>query len=237
MILALAEAVKNTSSAMEKTLSGKQLSHYIDYTILNPDTTFADVENICKEAVELQVYGVCIPPLLVKKTREFLKGQKVKTITVCGFPFGFSAINAKVEEAKKAISDRVHEIDMVMNVSSFKSGNFQHVKQDIQSVSTVCRLSNKLIKVIIETSYLSDDEIKSACEICAEAEVDFVKTSTGFSSAGAKTEHIRLMRESLPKTVKIKASGGIKDRAFALELLEAGADRIGTSSARKILEL
>jgi deoxyribose-phosphate aldolase len=231
----LAEAEKNLNIVMDRILNGKDLARYIDHTVLKADTTQKDIERICQEAIENQFFGVCVPPYFVKHAKKLLRGSGVKTITVVGFPLGYSYINSKVEECKRALEDRAHEIDMVMNISAFKSGNFAFVKDDIQNITTLCRLNNRLIKVIIETSLLSKEEIIKACQICAEAEVDFVKTSTGFNGSGANIENIKLMRDILPKNIKIKASGGIKDNAFANELIKAGASRIGSSAGAKLL--
>jgi len=141
----------------------------------------------------------------------------------------------KAEEAKKAIDDGADELDMVMNIAAFKSGNLPFVQDDIESIVTIGRLKNKVIKVIIETGLLSDEEIIKACEICAKAEVPYVKTSTGINAGGAKSEHVKLIREHLPKSIKIKASGGIRTTEFANELISLGASRLGTSSGLSLI--
>jgi deoxyribose-phosphate aldolase len=145
-------------------------------------------------------------------------------------------VGAKVEEAKKAIISGADEIDMVMNIAAFKSGDFQTVQNDIQSVVTVCHLQNKKIKVIIETAYLSEDEIKFACKICANCEVDFVKTSTGYADKGAEIKNIKLIRDTLPLKIKIKAAGGIKTKKQAIDFINAGADVLGSSNSLKLIE-
>lgn len=216
---------------MEKMTSDKELATKIDHTILKPETTRKDVERICREAQEYGFFGVCVPPYLLAAARQFLKNTDVKLITVVGFPIGYSTSSTKAEEAKKALADGADELDMVMNVSALKSGNFAYVKDDIQSITTICRLHSKIIKVIIETTLLTEDEIAKACEICAEVKVDFVKTSTGFFGAGADVETVKLLRSLLPKGILIKASGGIRTKEQALELLKAGAARIGASGA------
>lgn len=231
------EAVKNIKIAMvSENKKNIQLKDYIEHTILRPDTTREQVARLCDEATAFQMAAVCVPPYFVRYASELLAKSKVKVVTVVGFPLGYSSIPGKIEEAKKAIEDGADEIDTVMNIAAFKSGDFAQVKDGIESLCTLCRLKNKVLKVIIETCLLSDEEIVQACQICAEAGADYVKTSTGFNGEGAKEEHVRLMRQVLPPKIKIKASGGIRDRDTALELIHAGADRIGTSSGVKILQ-
>jgi deoxyribose-phosphate aldolase len=212
-----------------------EINTYIEHTILKADTVKADIDKICGEAIENQFVGVCIPPYFVKYGKEKLKDSDIKLVTVVGFPLGYQTISTKVEETRKALEDGADEIDMVINVAALKNGDFNHVKDGVESVATLCRLKGKVLKVIIETALLSEEEIIRACEICADIGVDYVKTSTGFNE-GAKVEHIKLMRKTLPDKIKIKASGGIRDRKFALQLIKSGADRLGTSSGLKIIQ-
>lgn len=212
------------------------LAKHIEHTILKPDCTKEDIIKLCNEAIEYGFYGVCVSPYFVQLAKKTIGKKPVKIITVAGFPMGYSTVGAKVEEAKKAIISGADEIDMVMNIAAFKSDDIQTVQNDIQSVVTVCHLQNKKVKVIIETAYLSDDEIRKACKICADCEVDFVKTSTGYASKGAEAKTVKIMRESLPSKIKIKAAGGIKTRKQAMELFAAGADNLGCSSSIKIIE-
>lgn len=221
---------------MAEDLYSKLLTKSIEHTILKPQTSRQDIEKLCNEAEQFGFHAVCVPPYFVSQAKQFLKNTAIKVVTVAGFPMGYTNINGKGEETKKAISDGADEIDMVMNIAAFKSGNFAYVKDDIQNIATLCRLNNKIVKVILETSLLSLEEIEKACTICAEAEVDFVKTSTGFTGEGANVEIINFIRSILPPKIKIKASGGIKTSEFALELLEAGAIRLGTSSGVEIIE-
>lgn len=225
---------KNTRIVM-KNNGEKPISQYIEHTLLKTEASKTDIERLCKEAIDNDFVGVCVPPYYVKLAYAALEEKKQKVITVVGFPLGYNSISAKIEESKKAIEDGADEIDMVMNVAAFKSGDLSHVKDGIESVATFCRLKAKPLKVIIETGLLDTEEIRKACEICAEVEVDYVKTSTGFNG-GAKVEDIMLMREILPQKIKIKASGGIRDRAFVEELIKAGADRIGTSAGVQIVQ-
>lgn len=213
-----------------------KLAQYLDQTLLKVDTTLQLVEELCKRSAELSIGGVCIPPFFTSAASKILKETDTKLVTVVGFPFGYDNVTAKAEATKKVIQDGADEVDMVMNIGAFLNNNYNHVADEIESLNTLCHMNDKGLKVIIETCLLSTDQIKKACEICAEKEVDFVKTSTGFNGPGAQIETIKLMRSILPASIKIKASGGIKDRQTALEMINAGADRIGTSSGFKILE-
>jgi len=221
---------------MEKPILDKDLAAAIDYTLLKPETTKKDIERLCKEAIQYGFCGVCVPPYMLATAKQLLKNNNTRLITVIGFPMGYSATNTKAEETKKAINDGADEVDMVVNVSALKSGNLSYVKDDIQSITTLCRLHSKVVKIIIETTLLTPEEIAKVCEICADAKVDFVKTSTGFFGNGADIETIKLLRSLLPKGIKIKASGGIRTREQAVALIKAGAARIGTSAAVDILE-
>lgn len=212
-----------------------ELNKYIEHTLLKPNCTEDDIINLCNEAVEHKFYGVCVPPFFVQLAKKAIKKADVKIITVIGFPLGYNSVSSKVEETKKAITSGAHEVDMVMNIAAFKSGDIVSVQNDIQSVTTACHLQNKQVKVIIETAYLNEEEIIQACKICANCEADFVKTSTGFASSGATVEAVELMRKTLPAKVKIKAAGGIRDAAFAEKLIAAGADRIGASASVKMV--
>lgn len=212
-----------------------ELNKYIEHTLLKPNCTEDEIINLCNEALEHKFYGVCVPPFFVQLAKKAIKKADVKIITVIGFPLGYNSVSSKVEETKKAITSGAHEVDMVMNIAAFKSGDIVSVQNDIQSVTTACHLQNKQVKVIIETAYLSEEEIIQACKICANCEADFVKTSTGFASSGATIEAIELMRKTLPSKVKIKAAGGIRDAAFAEKLILAGADRIGASASVKMI--
>lgn len=220
---------------MAKSEPKVDLKKAIEHTLLKQDATRDQVKQLCEEAVEHGFGGVCVPPYYVADAAKLLEDTDVKVVTVIGFPLGYELPAVKVEEAKRAVDHGADELDMVMNVAAFRSGDINWVKNDIDSVATIARMNNKKIKVIIESGILTDDEIKQACAICAELEVDFVKTSTGFAAAGASVEHVKLMRSVLPKKIAIKASGGIRDRAFADALIAAGATRIGASASIKIV--
>jgi len=212
------------------------LAKFIEHTNLKPNCTKEDIVVLCNEAIEYGFYGICVSPYFVQLAKKTIGKKNIKIISVAGFPLGFSTVGAKVEEAKKAIISGADEIDMVMNIAAFKSGDFQTVQNDIQSVVTVCHLQNKKIKVIIETAYLSEDEIKFACKICANCEVDFVKTSTGYADKGAEIKNIKLIRDTLPLKIKIKAAGGIKTKKQAIDFINAGADVLGSSNSLKLIE-
>jgi deoxyribose-phosphate aldolase len=207
----------------------------IEHTILKADTSAEEIKNLCTEALEHKFFGVCVPPYFVKLAAQSLKDSEVKIVTVIGFPLGYNTTPAKVEEARKAIDEGADEIDMVMNIAALKNGNFNFVLNDIQSVGTLVQLKSKKLKVIIETALLTEEEKLKACEICTEAAVDFVKTSTGFAKSGATVQDIKLLRANLPAKIQIKASGGIKTKEQAEALVKAGADRIGTSNGPGLL--
>jgi deoxyribose-phosphate aldolase len=213
-----------------------KMNQRIEHTILKPDTMESDIKKLCEEAIEHGFFGVCVPPYFVKHASIILKDSSIKIVTVAGFPLGYNTTPAKVEEARKAMDEGAHEIDMVMNIAALKNNDLNFVQNDIQSVATLVQLKGCKLKVIIETALLSNDEKVKACEICAKVGVDFVKTSTGFASSGAKLKDIELMRKNLPANIKIKASGGIKTKEQAKDLVKAGADRLGTSSGPDLIE-
>jgi deoxyribose-phosphate aldolase len=212
-----------------------ELAAKIDHTLLRPETTSEKVKTLCLEAIEYGFAAVCIPPFFVSQAKDFLGESNVKLATVIGFPFGYSHSLIKVEEAKRAMEDGTDELDVVMNFGAFFSGNDKEVLKEIQSITQLANLKHKTVKWIIETGILSEEEIKRACILAVKAEVDYVKTSTGFNGGGATVEVVKLLRSVLPKKMLIKASGGIKTREQALDLIRAGADRIGTSSSLQII--
>lgn len=211
------------------------LTQRIDHSLLKPTSTSADVERICKEAIQYHFAAVCLPPFYVKDAASWLEHETEKIATVIGFPMGYSPTVAKVEEIKRAIDQGADELDVVINLCALKNGNWNYLKNEIQSLTTACHMKGKIIKTIIETGILTNDELLKIAEICADSEVDFVKTSTGFNTTGATVEVIKTLRSILPSSVKIKASGGIKDRSFAEALIEAGADRIGCSASIQLV--
>jgi deoxyribose-phosphate aldolase len=207
------------------------IKKHIEHTVLKADTSKNDVLRICKEAIEHNFFGVCVPPYFVKTAKEALKESNISVVTVVGFPLGYSSTPSKVEEVKRALDEGADEIDMVINIAALKEQDFAYVSNDISSLATLIHIKGKKIKVIIETALLTQEEKLKALEICIASNVDFVKTSTGFSHSGAQVDDIELMRKKLPAKIKIKASGGIKTKEQAIALINAGADRIGASSS------
>ncbi|MCL6258475.1 deoxyribose-phosphate aldolase [Aquiflexum sp. TKW24L] len=211
-----------------------KVEKYIEQTVLKAQTVDADIETLVKEAKEYGFVGVCVPPFWVKKAKREIGDADIQLVSVVGFPLGYNLTETKVFETEQLIKMGADEIDVVWSLTSFKAG-MNWPKIELAKLSQVCHEHERILKVILETAYLSDNEIIKACEICADAGVDYVKTSTGFAPEGAKDHHIKLMREHLPSNVGIKASGGIKTLEQALGLISAGADRIGTSSGVQIV--
>ena len=205
-----------------------------DHTILKADATKEDVKKVCEEAMAYSFCSVCVNSYYVPYVAELLHGSDVKICTVVGFPLGAMSTRAKALEAKIALMDGADEVDMVINIGALKDKDYDVVLEDIKAVKEAC--GNALLKVIIETCLLTDEEKIKACELSKEANADFVKTSTGFSTAGAKVEDVRLMRDTVGNDMGVKASGGIHDKEFANALVEAGASRLGTSATIKIVE-
>src|SRR4051812_2960766 len=185
------------------------IAQYIEHTNLSPVLTITDIDKLVEEAKQYNFLGICVPPFWVKRAKREIGKEKIILVSVAGFPLGYNMTETKLDEIKRAIDNGVDEVDVVWNVTSFKT-NLPWTKIEVAKCSKLTHDHGKLLKVIIETAYLSDEEIKRACKLCADAGADFVKTSTGFAPAGAKVEHISLMKYSLPPHVGIKASGGIK---------------------------
>lgn len=211
------------------------IASYIDHTVLKPTTTVADIEKLCAEARQYGFAAVCVPPLFVKTALALVAGSPVKVATVIGFPFGYSAIEAKVAETVLAIVDGVHELDVVINISAIKNNDWQYLASEINTLLPIIRKTDKVVKIIIESGVLTDDEIIKCCDLYGAAGVDFMKTSTGYAEKGATVEAVALMRRHLADAIKIKASGGIKSYTFAQQLIAAGADRLGCSSSVQIV--
>lgn len=211
----------------------ENLSKYIDHTLLKADARLEDIKKLCQEAKEYSFFSVCINSCYIKDAKEFLKNSDVKVCTVVGFPLGASNSKTKAYEAKTAIEDGADEIDMVINIGLLKSKELDRVKEDIKTVFEAC--NGTLLKVILETALLSKEEIKEISLICKDIGVDFIKTSTGFSTRGASLEDVKIMKECVGNEVKIKASGGIRDTQTALQMIEVGANRLGVSSGVAII--
>lgn len=214
----------------------ENLNKHIEHTLLKQDAKLEDFIKLFNEAKAHRFLGVCINPAYVKLAKENLKDNDVKVVTVIGFPLGANRSDVKAFEASKAVEDGADEIDMVINVTAIKNKDYDFVVNDIKAVKAACK--DKPLKVILETDLLEKDEIKKACELCVEAKADLVKTSTGFvkGGVGAKAEDVKLMYETVsPYGLKVKASGGIRDKETAVKMIEAGAERLGTSSGVKIV--
>lgn len=212
------------------------INQYLEHTKLSPILSSDDCEQLVNETIEYQFVGVCVPPYWVKKARRDLGKSTCKLVTVIGFPLGYQRSEVKMRELEIALSDGADELDVVMNISAFKTGVMTWVKGELAQFAKICHQADSLLKVIIETAYLSENEIIRACKLSADAGADFVKTSTGFAPEGATVKNIELMRANLPQEVGIKASGGIKNLQQCTDLIAAGADRIGTSSAILIMQ-
>jgi deoxyribose-phosphate aldolase len=215
------------------------MAKMIDHTNLNPTATVEDIKKLCEEAKEHEFASVCVNPIYVPLSAKLLEESSVKVCTVVGFPLGANTTETKSFETRNAIKNGAQEIDMVMNIGAFKSGAYEIFKSDIKAVvdatKTAGVTSDIIVKVILETCYLDEEEIVKACEIAKDGGVDFVKTSTGFGSYGARVEDVSLMRKTVGRDVGVKASGGIKNFEDALKMLDAGANRIGASSGVTIV--
>lgn len=219
------------------------MNQFIEHTALNPLTTNLDIEKLIAEAREYHFRGVCVPPFWVEKTKRDLLNTDIQVVTVIGFPLGYNRSATKKREMEVAIQDGADELDLVMNLSAFKSGDLDWVKIEFAQMAKFAHDHEKILKIIIETTYLSDEEIIIACKLGEEAGADFMKTSTGFAPAnpltgtqGATVEHIKLMRSVLSKEIGIKASGSIRTLAQAKALLETGADVLGCSASVSIMK-
>ena len=212
-----------------------KINKYIDHTALKPETTLTQIEKLCAEAKEYEFFSVCVNSYYVRKAAQLLAGSSTKVCTVVGFPLGASTMETKRFEAMRAVAEGAREIDMVMNISAVKSQDWQYVLDDMSSLAQVCHQQGALLKVILETCLLTESEKKMACELAVKAKVDFVKTSTGFSTGGATVEDVKLMR-SLVGSMGVKASGGIRDLETAMKMIEAGATRLGTSASVEIVK-
>jgi len=211
------------------------LAKYIDHTLLKPDATEADIDKLCAEAVEYGFAAVCVNPTWVKRAARNVKGSGVTVASVIGFPFGATPPEIKAMEARRAIRDGAREIDMVINIGALKSGDHELVRQDIAKVSDACHEAGALNKVIVEATLLTDEEKVMASHLAKLARADFVKTSTGFAGGGATVHDVLLMRETVGPKIGVKASGGVRSREDAEEMIAAGATRIGASAGIAIV--
>ena len=210
------------------------LNKYIDHTILKATASSADVQKLCTEAIEHEFYSVCVNGCYVADAKHLLQGTDVKVAAVVGFPLGAMTTAAKVFEAKEAVENGASEIDMVINVAKLKDGEFDYVENEIRQIKEAIR--DNVLKVIIETCYLTDEEKVKACELSLVAKADFVKTSTGFGTDGATYEDVKLMKSVVGDNAKVKASGGVRDKETAQKYVDLGAERLGTSSGIEIVK-
>lgn len=211
-----------------------EFNKYIDHTLLKPSATQKDIRTLCEEARKHRFYSVCVNGFYVPLAKELLSKSSVKICAVVGFPLGASATEVKVFEAEKAVEQGADEIDMVINIGMLKSNNYVNVYTDIRDVKVA--IGSKTLKVILEISELSKNEIIKACQICLDAKADYIKTSTGFSKNGATLTAVKMIRKTVKDAAKIKASGGIRTLEMANKYIEAGVDRIGASSGVAMME-
>ncbi|MDI9494167.1 MAG: deoxyribose-phosphate aldolase [Bacillota bacterium] len=209
----------------------KPLNRYIDHTLLKAEATEADIRKLCKEAIEYDFYAVCVNSCYVSLASKELADSGVKVASVVGFPLGAAHTAAKVCETEIAVSEGADEIDMVLNIGALKEGRYNFMEEDMRAVVQAAAKRSAIVKVILETCLLTDDEVIKACQLAQNAGAAFVKTSTGFSTGGATAHHVKLMKDTVGDALQVKASGGIRDKAKALEMIEAGADRIGASAS------
>lgn len=211
----------------------KKILETVDHTLLKQEATWEEIKQICDDAIEYETASICIPASYVKKAYEYMEG-KMPVCTVIGFPNGYSTKETKVFETANAIENGAEEIDMVININELKNKNYDYVLDEINAIKEACQ--GKILKVIIETALLTEEEKIKMCEIVSESNADYIKTSTGFSTSGAKLEDIKLFAKHLDKSKKIKAAGGISSLEDAEEFIKAGASRLGTSRIIKIIK-
>ena len=211
----------------------EEILKMVDYTLLSTTATWEDIKSLCDKAIELNVASVCIPPYFVKKAKKYV-GCKMKICTVIGFPNGYSTIKTKVSETKNAIKDWADEIDMVININALKEKKYEYILEEINKIKDKCR--GKILKVIVETAVLTEEEKIKMCEIISKSNADYIKTSTGFSKSGATFEDIKLFSKHIKENVRIKAAGGISSLEDAKKFMELGANRLGTSKIIKLIK-
>ncbi len=213
----------------------KSLNKYFDHTLLKPEAIGEDIRKLCEEAMEYDFFSVCVNTCYVEDCADILRDCDVKIAAVVGFPLGACTTPTKVFETEEACCVGASEVDMVLNVGKFKSGDYEFCERDINAVVRAAAEYNAIVKVILETCLLSDEEIVKACEIAKAAGAQFVKTSTGFNSGGATAHHVKLMKDTVGDSMQVKASGGIRTYEKVMEMIEAGADRIGASASVAIV--
>ncbi|MBR3468558.1 MAG: deoxyribose-phosphate aldolase [Lachnospiraceae bacterium] len=214
-------------------MTSQEMLHHVDHTQLKPFATWSDIQKLCDEAITYGTASVCIPPAYIKRVHDTY-GEKINICTVVGFPLGYSVTAAKVAEVKQALTEGCNEIDMVINISDVKNGDFEKVEEEIRTLKSAC--GDHILKVIIETCYLTTEEKIAMCHAVTNAGADYIKTSTGFGTGGATIEDVKLFKENIGPSVKIKAAGGISTIDDLKAFLDLGCDRIGTSRAVGLLK-
>jgi deoxyribose-phosphate aldolase len=212
------------------------LASYIDHTILKQTTSLSEVDKLCVEASMENFAAVCVPPKYVPDVKKLLDGSRVKIATVIGFPLGFNTLAVKVKEIENALELGADEVDMVINLCALKSGDWAYLQEEIESCMAPVYAQGRVMKVIVESGMLTDSELVQCCELYGKYEIDYMKTSTGYADNGASIHSVALMRANLPPRIGIKASGGIRTFAFAKELIDAGATRLGCSASMQIMK-
>jgi deoxyribose-phosphate aldolase len=213
-----------------------EINKYLEHTLLKPDTSGAQITRLCEEAKQYNLKAVCVPPFFVKHASNQLENSLVRLVTVVGYPLGYSTISAKIEEVKRAVDEGVHEVDVVANIAAIKDNKWGYTQNDLDSATRAAHLHGKLVKIIVEADLLTNEELKRLCELCSEIGVNYIKTSSGYHNQVATPELVRRIKSYiLNPDIKIKASGGIRTFEQAQQLVEAGATRLGTSSAMQIL--
>lgn len=212
------------------------VNQYIEHTNLSPLITSAQVEQLIDEAITYQFCGICVPPYWVKKARRDVGKANIQVVTVIGFPLGYQRSEVKLKEMESAVRDGADELDIMLNISAVKNNALEWVKIELAQFSKFAHEREKIIKVILETAYLTETELQETCKVCIDTGVDFLKTSSGFAPAGAQLDTVQLMRSLAPESVGIKASGGIKTYDQVVAFVQAGAERIGTSSGVQIMQ-
>lgn len=209
-------------------MTNEQILSHVDHTLLKAFATWEDIKKLCEEAIQYQTASVCIPPCYIKRIHDTY-GEKINICTVVGFPLGYSTTKAKIAEVEQALADGVNEVDMVINITDVKNGNYKAVEEEIAQLKQA--VGNKVLKVIIETCYLTEDEKIQMCKAVTQAGADYIKTSTGFGTGGATMEDIKLFKAHIGPSIKMKAAGGVKTVSDMEQFINEGCDRIGTSSA------
>ncbi len=209
-------------------MTNEQILSHVDHTLLKAFATWEDIQKLCDEAIQYQTASVCIPPCYIKRIHDTY-GEKINICTVVGFPLGYSTTKAKIAEVEQALADGVNEVDMVINITDVKNGNYKAVEEEIAQLKQA--VGNKVLKVIIETCYLTEDEKIQMCKAVTQAGADYIKTSTGFGTGGATMEDIKLFKAHIGPSIKMKAAGGVKTVSDMEQFINEGCDRIGTSSA------